>query len=209
MPNWLERLKGESQASLLALLRRSHQTITGLAERLRLSDNAVRTHVAVLEREGLVEPVGTQRDTGGKPARLYALTVEGEELFPKAYAMVLGQLVEEIARQDGPGRAVELLRMIGKRVASGSEGSPDLATRVASAAVALRSLGGEVDVQRENGGWRLQGYGCPLSAVTASRPEVCGLAKALVEEITGEPVVECCERSPRPRCGFRIEETLS
>ena len=39
-----------------------------------LTDNAVRTHVAALERDGLVEPVGTQRDTGGKPARVYALT---------------------------------------------------------------------------------------------------------------------------------------
>ena len=91
MTNWVERLTGETRAQLLRLLRRSRQTITALADAVGLTDNAVRTHVAALERDGLVEPVGTQRDTGGKPARVYALTGEGEELFPKAYALVLGE----------------------------------------------------------------------------------------------------------------------
>lgn len=205
MPNWVERLTGETRAKLLHLLRRSGQTITGLADALRLTDNAVRTHIAALERDGIVEHVGTQRDTGGKPARVYALTGEGEELFPKAYALVLGTLVEEIARKDGPERATELLGAVGRRAASGAASPADPEARVASAAAALRRLGGDIDVQRTERGWRLQGYGCPLSAVTATHPEVCALAKALVEEITGQPVTECCERSDRPRCAFRID----
>ena len=44
----------------------------------------------------------------------------------------------------------------------------------------------------------LQGYGCPLSAVTATHPEVCALAQALVEQITGLPVTECCDRTAPP-----------
>src|SRR3954469_18722302 len=110
---------GETRVEMLRLLRRSRHTITTLADSLRLTDNAVRTHVAVLEREGMVKHVGTQRDTGGKPARVYDLTSEGEELFPKAYALVLGGLVEEIARSEGEGRAVELLRAVGRRIGAG------------------------------------------------------------------------------------------
>ena len=71
MTNWLARLTGETQARVLGLLRRSRQSITGLARALRLTDNAVRMHIAALRRDGIVEDVGTQRDTGGKPARLY------------------------------------------------------------------------------------------------------------------------------------------
>jgi predicted ArsR family transcriptional regulator len=202
-PNWLETLTGETRARLLHLLRRSRHTITTLAGSMRLTDNAVRTHIAVLERDGLVEHVGTERDTGGKPARLYALTREGEELFPKAYALVLGGLVEEIAGADGRARAVELLRAVGRRVAS-EVASPEPEARVAAAAAALASLGGDVEVERTAEGWHLRGYGCPLSAVTAGHPEVCALAQALVEEITGRPVTECCDRSDRPRCGFTV-----
>jgi predicted ArsR family transcriptional regulator len=206
MTNWIEKLTGETRARLLNLLRRSHRTITALAEALHLTDNAVRMHIAALERDGIVEQVGTQRDTGGKPARVYALTGEGEELFPKAYALVLGELVEEIARVDGWERATGLLRAVGQRAASGAAAPSDREGRVAVAAAALRSLGGDVEVQRTEGGYTLQGYGCPLSAVTAKHPEVCALARALVEEITGQPVIECCERNARPRCRFRIED---
>ena len=180
-----------------------------LAVDVGVTDNAVRTHIAALERDGIVEPAGTERDTGGKPARLYRLTREGEELFPKAYALVLGGLVEEIAREEGPARATELLRAAGQRVARGAAAPAapaDPEGRVASAAAALRSLGGDVEVQRTDQGWLLQGYACPLSAVTTKHPEVCALAKALVEEITGLPVTEACEHSDRPRCGFRIED---
>jgi predicted ArsR family transcriptional regulator len=205
MTNWVERLTGETRAKLLNLLRRSRQTITALADALHLTDNAVRTHVAALERDGIVEQVGTQRDTGGKPARVYALTGEGEELFPKAYALVLGKLVEEIARVDGWERANALLRAVGQQAASGAASTGDREGRVAAAAAALRSLGGDVEVQRTEQGYTLQGYACPLSAVTAKHPEVCALARALVEEITGQSVTECCERNGRPRCRFRID----
>jgi predicted ArsR family transcriptional regulator len=162
--------------------------------------------VAALERDGIVHHVGTQRETGGKPARVYALTAEGEELFPKAYGLVLGGLVEEIARADGRDRAVELLRAAGRRLASAAAFVPpgDPEARVAAAAAALRGLGADVELRRTEEGWQLQGYACPLSAVTAGHPEVCELARALVEEISGRPVLECCDRTERPRCGFRI-----
>lgn len=203
MTNWLLRLTGETRVQMLRLLRRSRQTITSLADALRLTDNAVRTHVAALERDGIVEHVGTQRDTGGKPARVYALTAAGEELFPKAYAAVLGELVEEITRAEGQERAIELLRGVGRRVAAGVEGSRE-GSGVEAAAAALRALGGDVEVRRTDEGWHLQGYGCPLSSVTKRHPEVCRLAQALVEEITGSAVTECCDREGRPRCGFSI-----
>ena len=206
MTNWLERLTGETQAKLLALLRRSHRTITGLSKALGLTDNAVRTHVAVLRRDGIIEDVGTQRETGGKPARLYGLTAEGEELFPKAYALVLSGLVEEIARKDGRERAFELLRAVGERTAAGTRAPSDMKGRVAAAADVLRGIGADIEVQRTEHGWRLQGYGCPFSAVTPNHPEVCGLAQALIEEITGRPVTECCERREGARCGFTIED---
>ena len=204
----IDRFKGETQGALLGLLRRGDQSITSLAQELRLSDNAVRTHIAGLERDGLVVPVGSRRDTGGKPARMYALTKQGEELFPKAYALVLGEVAREIARQQGPGGALELFAAVGRRIAADAP-SGTLSQRVEFAAETLRGLGGDVTVVNEGDRWKLQGFGCPLSQVTGSHPEVCELARALVQEITGQPVVECCDRSGRPRCGFHVEPSAS
>ena len=155
-------------------------------------------------RDGLVADVGVARDTGGKPARLYALTPAGEELFPKAYAQVLGGLIEEIARTDGVEHAIELLRAVGKRAGAGVAREADARGRVERAAGLLRALGGDVDVQQEGATLKLQGYGCPFSAVTANHAELCAMAKALVEEVTGDKVTECCERGERPRCAFVV-----
>lgn len=207
MPHWFARLLGETQARMLGLLRRSHQTITGLADALGLTDNAVRMHVAALHRDGIVEHVGTLRDTGGKPARLYGLTREGEELFPKAYALVLGKLLEEIVRTHGRERAVKLLRAVGARAAGSAPRGTNPKRRLEAAAQLFRDLGSDAEVEKTAKGWRLQAYGCPLSAVTVGHPELCELGKALVEEVAGEPVTECCQRGAHPRCGFEIAGT--
>ncbi len=207
MANWLERLIGETQVRLLGLLRRSRHTITSLAEALGLTDNAVRMHIAALHRDGIVEQVGTQRDTGGKPARLYGLTSVGEELFPKAYALVLGKLLEEIVRTQGRARAIELLRAVGARAAAGAPRGGTPKRRIDAAAQVFRDLGADVEVEKAGAGWRLQAYGCPLAAVTSGHPELCELGKALVEEVVGEPVTECCQRGDHPRCGFQIART--
>ncbi len=204
MANWLDKLLGETQVRLLRLLRRSRHTITGLSEQLRLTDNAVRTHIAALRRDGLVEDVGAQRDTGGKPARIYGLTRDGEELFPKAYAPVLSLLVEELVHRNGRERAVEMLRAVGTRIAATTSQDADRKQRVQLAARLFEALGTDVDVRRTPDGWRLEGYGCPLSAVTVEHEEVCEVGKAMVEEVTGAPVTECCERGAHPRCAFAI-----
>jgi hypothetical protein len=33
---------------------------------------------------------------------------------------------------------------------------------------------------------------------------MCALAEALVAEVVGAPVQECCDRGDRPRCAFRV-----
>lgn len=205
MNDWVEMLTGETQARLLSLLRRSHQTINGLASALGLTDNAVRLHISTLERDGLVTDVGLDRETGGKPARRYGLTRTGEELFPKAYALVLNGVIEEIVRSEGRARATAVLEAVGRRVGAATDAAGDIAARVEAARDALRALGADIDVERVAGGWKLQGYACPLAAVALENPEACALAQALVAAITGRPVTECCDRSDRARCAFLIK----
>ena len=204
MPDIVNTLAGETQSKLLGLLRRAPRTIGELSRTLRLTDNAIRTHIASLGRDGLVEEAGAQRDTGGKPARLYTLSRKGEELFPKAYAVALNGLVEEIARTEGWDRAVEMLQRVGAKAAAGIPTGGTLETRVDTALATLRGLGADIEGLKSDTGWTLKGYACPLARVTADHPQVCQLVTSLVAEITGRPVTECCERGARPRCRFEV-----
>jgi predicted ArsR family transcriptional regulator len=203
--SWMHELLGGTRARLLELLRRSRRSINDLADALQITDNAVRTHLSAMQRDGMVEPAGTERSTGGKPAQLYEITPEAEELFPKAYGWVLTELLLLLKEREGHEEVTALLREVGRRAAEDAETGGDREARVHAAAELLRQLGGDVEVQRNEAGWRLQGYGCPFSAVAARHQEVCALAESLIERITGLSVTECCNRGEaRPRCAFQV-----
>jgi predicted ArsR family transcriptional regulator len=59
-------------------------------------------------------------------------------------------------------------------------------------------------VTQEDGNFLIQGYSCPLADLVAEHPQTCQLAEALVSELVGRNVLECCERGDRPRCAFRV-----
>ena len=204
--DWISTFLGGTRARLLELLRRSASTIADLANEVGVTGNAVRGHMAALQKDGLVREAGTAPSTGGKPAQLYDLTPEGEEIFPKAYAFVLQELVRKLKERDGREATVDLLQAVG-RAAAGStgEGLEDPGARVAAAADVLRSIGGDVKVSRVEQGWEIRGFGCPLSAVVIREPETCCLARGLVADVTGAEVIEQCDRSGgRARCAFRV-----
>lgn len=206
MGSWRLRLLDSTRGRVVALLRRSAQTVSDLAEKLDLTSNAVRLHLAALERDGLVEPHGTRREWTGKPATVYRTTQEAEALFPKPYHVVLSELLDAIEKARPEAEVRALLRDVGTRLAAqhAAAGS-DLRARAEHAAAVLNRMGGIAEVvEEENGDLRLQGYGCPLGEVTAKHPVTCQLAEALVSEIVGASAAECCDRSERPRCAFRI-----
>lgn len=206
MGYWRERLLTSTRGRVVALLRRSAQTVNDLAGQLDLSGNAVRLHLSALERDGLVEQHGTRREWTGKPAVVYRTTAGAEALFPKPYSVVLGEVLTALEARASEADLSRLMREIGVRLAVGNgTDAPELRDRAEHAAAVLNELGGIVEVVEEEGGQvRLQGFGCPLGEVTAKHPLTCKLAEALVTELVGARATECCERGERPRCAFRI-----
>ena len=78
-----QRFLASTRGQIITLLRRSSRTVDELAQALNLTDNAVRAHLATLERDGVVQQSGVRRGSG-KPASVYDLAPEAEQLFPKA-----------------------------------------------------------------------------------------------------------------------------
>lgn len=201
----LDRLIGGTRARLVRLVRGRAASVNDLAGEVGITDNAVRGHVAALERDGLVH-ARSRRPTAGKPATLYELTPEAEELFPKAYALVLTELLDTIRETEGEEAVLAKLRDVGRRLgAGGAGGHADTTGRVASATALLETLGGSVAAVRDgDDGWTLRSAGCPLSRVVSQSPEVCRLVESIVAEVTGCRTREICERDGLPRCAFVI-----
>jgi predicted ArsR family transcriptional regulator len=204
-PRLEQRFLSSTRGRIVALLRRAGGTVNELADTLGLTDNAVRGHLATLERDGLVAQDGLRRGTS-KPSYAYRLTPVGEELFPMAYGLVLRELLDVMANRLPPEAIAAALRETGARLAAAQPVSDvEPAARVERAVALLGELGGLAEATpRAEGGWTIQGFSCPLAAAVPGHPEVCALAEQLLASVTGLPVSEHCERGDRPCCRFEV-----
>jgi predicted ArsR family transcriptional regulator len=208
MKRWSNRFLASTRGKVVQLLRRGSASVNELAEALDLTDNAIRSHLNTLERDGLVAPSG-KRPAVRKPETLYALTPDADQLFPQAYHLLLNRLLDAVARRMTPEEIERMLREVGRDLGTAqmpSSADATLRERVERATEVLKGIGGLADIE-EDGGIVIRGYSCPLSAAVQHHPDVCKIAESLLAEVIQAPVHEMCDRSGPPRCAFRVENS--
>jgi predicted ArsR family transcriptional regulator len=205
LPQWNSRFLASTRGQIIELLRRGSCTVNDLASALGLTDNAVRAHLATLERDDLVRE-GTQRPGLRKPHTTYELTPAAEQLFPKSYDTILNHLLD-VLDAELPEAALEaMLREVGHRVAASQPArSGTLDQRLERVVTLFQELGGLATVERHDGQVGIRGQRCPLATVSARHPEICRLAETLVAEILEAPVHERCTQGAGAQCYLEVE----
>jgi predicted ArsR family transcriptional regulator len=200
-----ERFFESTRGRIVSLLRGPSCTVNELMEKLELTDNAVRAHLLALERDGLVKQSGVRRGFR-KPHFAYGLTIEAERLFPKAYDLLLNELITVLKGRLAPDTVEDALREVGRSLAQRQSANTKggLESRAHDAVKVLEGLGGMARIEKEDGGLTITSASCPFAATVAEHPQVCQLAEALVAEIVGAPVQERCDRNGPSRCRFEI-----
>jgi predicted ArsR family transcriptional regulator len=205
---WGKRFLTSTRGRILSMLRRSSHTVNELAEALGLTDNAVRMHLATLERDGLVRQSGS-RPGSRKPNLSYALTGDAEQFFPKPYGPLLQQLLAVLAERLGVTELEKILASLGRRLAASYRAlvsAESLRERVRQAVAVLGDLGGLAEIEEREGEMVIRGFDCPLTAAVAGHPCACRLAEAMLADLVGVPVLECCNKQATPpQCVFRVK----
>ena len=108
-------------------------SVAGLAERIGVSEGAIRRHMDIMLAEGLVES-RLERQGRGRPGLVYSLSVEGEERTAAAnYARLLERLypaleslpLTEVSGESGETTIEAPLRVSGvERLAKGAGNGP-------------------------------------------------------------------------------------
>lgn len=197
-----------TRGRILSLLRWGIGTVEELSVQLGLTDNAVRSHLTSLERDGLVERRG-MRPGLRKPHFAYAPTAEVEQLFPKAYSTLFNQLLAVLKQRTEPEELEAILREVARSLAAGNAPATDetIESRAARALAVLESMGGAPIFKNEDDKLLIQSVAsCPFDNSVSSHPEVCCLAETLLSEITGLTVKEHCQKGEFPKCSFEIIE---
>lgn len=206
------RFFASTRGRVLVLLRRASRSVEELAAALELTENAVRAHLATLERDGLVQHAGQRRGTS-KPAYTYRLTPAANRLFPKAYERLLGQILDMLQEELPPAARDALLVTVGRRLAAAEPwpatdpslpAGEALHARAVAAAEVLNKLGGLTEVEESEGTYYICGYHCPFAEVVQTHPELCQAVQALLTATIGQPVEERCARRESLWCWFAI-----
>jgi len=198
-----------TRGRIVDLLRRGPHTVDELSAELEITDNAVRLHLGMLERDGVVRSRGVRREGAvGKPATIYDVAPDADPLFSNAYLPFLSTLLASLADRMSVRELRALMRDVGQRLAAGAKpGEGNLAARADLASKVLNELGGLTVVEPDpaNKTISIRGCGCPLSVATAERQEVCVAVQTMLAELTGTEVKESCDRAgERPQCCFQL-----
>lgn len=184
-------------------------SINELAEHLTITEMAVRRHIQTLERDGFVNSTLT-RQAMGRPAHLYSLSAAADNLFPKNYHLLTLDLLQELQAED----EVIVDRLFTRRkerlihkYSDQMEGK-SLEEKVATLAD-IQNLGGYmVQWDKEEQGYVLHEYNCPISEVANRYNQACNCELELFQSLLNTNVerTECLAKGGG-KCTYRIYDT--
>lgn len=184
--------QGSTRQNILRLLRRNGEmTALELSESLNIGAVGVRQHLALLERDGLVQVSGLRRSVG-RPSHMYILTEEAEERFPKRYDRIALDVIGYVADSGGILAVDQLFKYRRERIAS--ELQPRLAGKGrAEQILALTEVLAEQGYmceceQQADGSFVLTEFNCPVDCVARQHQQICNHEIQLYEDLLGVPI---------------------
>lgn len=207
------KMAGESRQQVLAQLleHKSGATVDEVIDSVGLSRTAVNQHLMVLEREGYVRKAAS-RKTGGRPGRIYVLTEEGTNLFPKKYAWFSRLLIQTLRDELGEEKLARYMYDLGVKM------SADLIPRLVGKNRVER-VDEIVKIMNETGFRaktvssekgekipRVQCTNCVYHDLSKDYPEVCRFDIGFLSGLMGAEVEhQACMQRGNEACRFRFK----
>lgn len=205
-------IEGTRQQQMLARLleQKGGMTVDELAESVGISRTAVNQHLLALECDGYIRK-DSVRKTGGRPGRVYVLTDEGANLFPKKYSWFSRLLIRTLRDQMGEERLSEYMYDLG--IQTSADAIPRLVgknrtERVVEIVKIMNEAGFAARVIPSEGSDRVprvQCKNCVYHDLAKDYPEVCRFDIGFLSGLMGADVdhQDCMQRGG-DACRFRF-----
>ena len=184
--------QGTTRQSIMTLLRRQgRMTASELSDSLGIGAVGVRQHLALLERDGMVEVAGVRRGVG-RPSHLYALTAAADSMFPKHYDRLALDVLRYVSEAGG-GAAIEVLLEqrrgdLFARYAPRLRGK-DRNGQVEELCVILNEQGYMCTCEQlQDGSYLLTEHNCPVDCIAREHPQLCSQEILLYQELLESPL---------------------
>lgn len=190
----MERKQRTTRGQILEALRRSTGlTADRLAAQLGVTAMAVRKHLAILERDGLLA-ARVERRPVGRPVHIYTLTPQAQDSFPQRYQDLTTDLLDDLRALDGEEKVNLLFRRRADRAYA------TLAPAVAGHCLPdrLTTLADFLDRQGYLAAWEttpegdylLKEHNCAIYGVAQCTPEACACELDLFRRLLDDVEIE-------------------
>jgi predicted ArsR family transcriptional regulator len=177
-----------SRDRILELLLKSEEplNVQALSAALGISRNAAHQHVMAMEREGLIERDSAIR-TKGRPSRGFRLSAAGRATFPRQYALLAKQLLQELSRHLAPDELGGAMERIGANLA-GTLSNGEGVRSVPTIAGMMRELGYESQAVEGEDGPEIEAHNCVFHDLASADPAICEVDLSLLRSLSGQGV---------------------
>ena len=110
-------LPGDTKKSILELLLEGPRTSGEIANKLRIQKSAIRMHLNSLQAQKTVKSYFKVARLG-RPRRMYELTEDGRELFPRSYDIFLSLIIKKIEETEGREQLKKLVKSVADDIAA-------------------------------------------------------------------------------------------
>src|SRR5690242_5042087 len=111
------RLSGDTKQRILEILLEGPRSLGEITDKLQIQKSAVRVHLESLQAEKAVES-HFKIERLGRPRKIYMLTENGRELFPRRYDLILSLVLKKITDTNGKEQARKIIESIADDLAT-------------------------------------------------------------------------------------------
>ena len=160
--------------------------VKAIARSLRVTAMAVRHHLAVLEKAGLVKTTRERRGVG-RPHYVYSLSASADAFFPKEYGTLASNLIRAIAEMDGEAKLTRIFEHMKEaavvRHSPRMAGKP-LRRRVAEMAKIMTQAGYMAEwEQLDHRTFQITEHNCAIACVAQQCQHGCACELAMFREL--------------------------
>jgi len=202
---------GQRQQLLLQSLLQNKQglTVDELSVKLDISRNAVNQHLSSLDGKGFIENT-ILSSTGGRPSRIYTLSGNGLELFPRHYALfsklLIGWVKQKLHKDELESCMLDLGLEVAGEFKSRLKGKTTEENKIKEVVNIMQELGYEASTgkNKENVN-EIVANNCVFHQLASENDTVCKLDITLISSLLNKKVIQSeCMVKEGKQCRFSI-----
>ena len=112
-----KRLSGATKQKIMEILLEGPRSLGEITDKLQIQKSAVRVHLQSLQSEKAVES-HFKIERLGRPRKIYSLTENGRELFPRKYDLILSLILKKITEINGKEQARKIIESVADDMAT-------------------------------------------------------------------------------------------